>query len=98
MQFRDTRRGVQHGRGSGSFGGKERDFMAAFDQGLRQGLDDPLGASVAFGWNAHKQRRDLGDSHRTTTATFLLRVAGDGPRAPRPKSFPGLATASNGLV
>jgi len=57
--------------------------MAAFDQGLGQDLDDALGASVAFGWNAHKQRRDLGDSHRTPSATFSCQECRALPRAPR---------------
>ena len=91
---RSRRRGVQHGRGSGSSGGKERDVMAAFDQGLGQGLDDTLGASVAFGWNAHKQRRDLGDFHRTTSATFSCQECRAWPRAPR---LQVISPAANGF-
>ena len=95
---RSRRRGVQRGRGSSSSGGKKCDFMAAFDQGLGQGLNDTLRASVAFGWNTHEQRRDLGDSHRTTSATFSCGGTPGWPRAPRIRSSPRLATASNRLV
>ena len=95
---RSRRRGVQRGRGSTSSGGKKCDFMAAFDQGLGQGLNDTLRASVAFGWNAHEQRRDLGDSHRTTSATCCYGECRDGPGHPASRSFPRLARPSNGLV
>jgi hypothetical protein len=55
--------GNERRRGAGVAAGEEDDRVALADELVGEIRDDTLGTSVESGWNAFRERRDLGYTH-----------------------------------